>query len=355
MKIAILGDTHWGARKDSPVFYKHYEAFYDGFFQHLEDEGINTVIQVGDTFEARQRTNSLTLQEARRIYFDRAEAKGIYTYITVGNHDIYHRESVTVNTPRLLLSDYECVKVVDKPTTVVLPSCGIGVADKQLDLIPWICEENQVQIVEFIQKSESQYCAGHFEIAGFAMYRGMEANDGLTMDLFSRYDHTWSGHYHSRSTKENITYVGTPYEMTWQDYGDPKGFHVFDTETGKLTFIQNMNPIFIRLIYDEDARSIVAPEGLTDRFVRVVVTNCTNRLALEAYLQSIREQKPYDLKVDEEGFSVTGIEDEDGVVIENTMVVTEKYIDASDTDVDKTALKKFMHELYIEAMNAEEA
>ena len=353
MKIAILGDTHWGARKDSPVFYKHFETFYDGFFQHLEDEGIKVVVQVGDTFEARQRTNSLTLQEARRIYFDRAEGAEITTYITVGNHDIYHRESVLVNTPRLLLSDYRYVEVIDKPTKVMLD--GGAPNPKFIDLIPWICENNEAEIVEFMKTSKADYCAGHFEIAGFAMYRGMEANDGLTMDLFSRYDHTWSGHYHSRSTKENITYVGTPYEMTWQDYGDPKGFHVFNTDTGKLTFIQNMNPIFIRLVYDEETRQLVAPEGLTDRFVRVVVTNCTNRLALEAYLQSIREQKPYDLKVDEEGFSVTGIEDEDGVVIENTMVVTEKYIDASDTDVDKTALKKFMHELYIEAMNAEEA
>lgn len=354
MKFAILGDTHWGARNDSPVFYKHFEKFYDQFFDHLAKEGIKLVIQLGDTFEARKKTNSLTLSEARRIYFDRAQKLGIHTYITVGNHDIYFRESVSVNAPRLTLGEYSTVHVVDKPQLLNL-GYWRGALDGEgpcIDLIPWICQENEAEIVDFIKKSESTLCCGHFEIAGFAMYRGGKENDGLSMDLFDRYDHVWSGHYHTKSRKENITYVGTPYETTWEDFKDPKGYHIYDTETGEITFFENQNKTFFKLTYD-DTETMVVPTGLTDCIVKVVVVNNSSQLALESYLQGIRDQGPHDLNVDEKGLTITDVNDDNGVVIEDTMAVTEKYIDASETKVDKDALKKFMYSLYVEAINME--
>lgn len=351
MKFAILGDTHWGCRKDSPIFYKHFEKFYGTFLNHMESEGIKLVIQLGDTFETRKQTNSLTLSEAKRIYFSPAQKAGIHTYITVGNHDIYHRESVSVNTPKLLLSEYSTVKVIDKPQLLNIGYFRGGLEGGDcIDLIPWICKENEKEIAEYIRNSTAQYCAGHFEIAGFAMYKGMEENAGLDMKMFDRYEHVWSGHYHTKSRKGNILYVATPYEMTWEDADDPKGYHIFDTDTKELVYHQNTEKIFIRLNYD-DSLVMEDPIDLEDKFVRVLVTGNSDPKKLDRFLQKIDLQGVYDKKVSEDMASFSdGVIDTSDMVIENTMSVMDAYIDSVVTDINKDALKKFMHGLYVEAI-----
>ena len=92
---------------------------------------------------------------------------------------------------------------------------------------------------------------GHFEIAGFAMYRGMESHEGLSKDLFKQFDMVFSGHYHHRSNDGHIYYLGNPYELTWQDFNDPRGFHLFDLQTRELEFIGNPYTMFERVEYDD--------------------------------------------------------------------------------------------------------
>ena len=47
MKIALLGDTHFGVRNDARHFHEYYEKFYsEVFFPYLEEHGINTIIQL---------------------------------------------------------------------------------------------------------------------------------------------------------------------------------------------------------------------------------------------------------------------------------------------------------------------
>ena len=49
MKVAIITDTHYGARKNSKLFHDYFEKFYNEiFFPKLEEEGITTVIHMGD-------------------------------------------------------------------------------------------------------------------------------------------------------------------------------------------------------------------------------------------------------------------------------------------------------------------
>ena len=88
---------------------------------------------------------------------------------------------------------------------------------------------------------------GHFEIAGFTMHRGMTSEEGLSRDLFRKFEFTFSGHYHHKSDANDIYYLGNPYQLTWQDYGDPRGFHLFDIDSKELTFIQNQTQCSIVL------------------------------------------------------------------------------------------------------------
>ena len=77
------------------------------------------------------------------------------------------------------------------------------------------------------------------EINGFEMYKGHKAEGSYDKEIFKRFDTVMSGHFHHKSDDGQIYYLGTPYELYWNDFGDPKGFHIFDTETRELERIVN--------------------------------------------------------------------------------------------------------------------
>ena len=70
-------------------------------------------------------------------------------------------------------------------------------------------------------------------------------------ELFRRFDIVMSGHFHHKSDDGQIYYLGTPYEIYWNDYEDPRGFHIFDTETRELERIVNPYRIFEKVYYDD--------------------------------------------------------------------------------------------------------
>lgn len=346
MKIAILGDTHLGARGDLKVFHEYFEKFYSQFFfPTIKDLDVKHIIQLGDLFDRRKYINFFTLSESKRYIFDQLE--GITFNTLVGNHDIYWRESLEVNSPSLVLGEYKNVHIHSKPSTIVIDNTSI-------DIIPWICKENEQEIFDFINKSKSDICVGHFEIAGFSMYRGTEAHNGLNGNLFSKYELVLSGHFHTRSKKENIVYTGVPYEMCWSDYNDPKGFHIFDTETRELTFYQNPYTIFYRIEYD-DTKEILDLDSvdLKDCFVRLVVVNKSDLYKFDAYVNKLYNKGCYEIKIIEDLSEFSeGVVDDD-INLEDTLSVLSNYIDSIETDYDVDKVKTFMKTLYIEAVNTE--
>ena len=72
MKIALLGDPHFGIKNDSEAFLNYYREFYENiFFPTLIERNINSVIIMGDTFDRRKHTNHVTLKSAKDILFDK--------------------------------------------------------------------------------------------------------------------------------------------------------------------------------------------------------------------------------------------------------------------------------------------
>ena len=65
-------------------------------------------------------------------------------------------------------------------------------------------------------------------------------------------DRVFSGHYHHRSSQDNIHYLGNPYEIYWNDVNETRGFHVFDTETLEHTPINNPYRMFYKISYNDD-------------------------------------------------------------------------------------------------------
>ena len=355
-KVAIITDQHFGARNDSIHFLDYYERFYSGtFFPTLEEHGIDTVLILGDTFDRRKYVNFFTLKRAREMFFDKLYAKGIQVHMLAGNHDTYFKNTNDVNSVDLLLQEYSNINVISKPTIIIVKNTNIC-------MVPWICPENYNDCINVMTDTNADICMGHFEIAGFAMYRGMPSQEGLSRELFRKFDFTFSGHYHHRSSADGIHYLGNPYELTWQDYNDTRGFHIFDLNTRDLIFIKNPNVMFHKIVYDDKVESItdITNKDLskyTNTYVKVVVINKTNPYLFDKFMNSLYNVNPIDITIAEDFTDLTeGVEDDMINQAEDTITIINKFVDGiQEEHIDNEKLKTVMRELYVEALNEERA
>lgn len=349
MKIALITDVHWGARNDSTAFIEFYQKFYEHcFFPTLEENGIDTIIMLGDTFDRRKYTNHNTIKAAKEIFFDPLKQKGITSYMIIGNHDTFFKNSNSVNSVELLLAEYDNIVSIPDPTTLTIGGTKIA-------MIPWICADNYAASFKEISDTTADICMGHLEIGGFEMYRGHPSEGGLSPDSFGKFDMVFSGHYHHRSTRGNITYLGTPYELTWQDYNDPKGFHIFDTETRELTFCQNPYTMFVRLEYNDKNQEPIdlAALDLRSTFVKLVVTNKTDFYKFDVFVNTLYNKGCHDVKIIEDMSEFQNGSVDETVDLEDTLSILSNYIDSVNTDIDKENIKTFMKSLFVEAINCE--
>lgn len=352
MKVAILGDTHFGARNDSPHFARFFERFYrDIFFPYLEKENIIHVVQLGDVFDRRKYINFQTLETAKKVFFEQLN-RDYTSWLLVGNHDVYYKNTNDVNSLKLLLGEYHNINVVNEP-------CEVEFEDTSFMMIPWICDENRQQIMTAVSQSRSQVLCGHLELQGFEMYKGQIIDHGMDPSVFKRFELVVSGHYHHKSQGRNVVYTGTPYEMTWSDYSDIKGFHVFDTDTRELTFISNPFILFHKIHYDDLDKGTMYIDGfdiqdLEGCFVKLIVRNKTNPFMFDTFVDRLEKVGVVDLQVVEDHFHMD-LEADDDIVneAEDTMTIFKKYIDTTEMSVDKTKLNTLLRDLYEEALNLE--
>lgn len=358
MKVALITDQHFGARSDSIHFLDFYEKFYnDTFFPVLVNNNIDTIIILGDTFDRRKYINFYSYKRAREMFFDRLFHMNIKVFMLAGNHDTYFKNTNEVNSISLLLQEYTNITVIDKPDTYYL---GDGdLKPPMICMLPWICLENYDESMEVIKKTQAKLCMGHLEIDGFTMHRGMVSEGGLKREIFSKFDMVFSGHYHHRSSADNINYLGNPYELTWQDYADTRGFHLFDTDTYDLEFIPNPNIMFHRIIYDDKKESIteITSKDLnkyTNTYVKVVVINKTNPFLFDKFMENIYNVNPIDVTIVEDHTDLTeGVEDDTIDQAQDTMTIIEHFVDSiKEEHIDNDKLKTVMKELYVEALNS---
>ena len=178
-------------------------------------------------------------------------------------------------------------------------------------------------------------------------------DNGLDPSAFQKFDLVYSGHYHTRSNDGKIFYLGNPYQMFWNDVDDKRGFHIFDTETNELEFIENPYTIFERIYYEDNNHRTFNPTYLKDKFVKIIVRKKSSQLDFEKFIDKIDKAGCVDLKVienfaiNDEEVSLSSDECED------TLTYLNKYIDDSDFDLDKDIVKKIMRDVYQEACELE--
>lgn len=352
MKIAILGDTHFGVRSDKPAFHKYFRRFYqECFFPYLWDHNITNVIQTGDLFDRRKFVNYNTLYQSKRYFFNEFGKGKLHLDVYPGNHDIYYKQSLKVNSLQGNLRSYVnsgAVTIYMQPTTVQYDDCAI-------DLIPWICDENREHVFDFISKTKSSVCIGHFELTGFESDKGHVCASGMDRSILKRYEIAMSGHFHHRSTDGQIFYVGAPCEHTWIDYDDPKGFHIFDTTNRELEFVRNPFSIHQKIKYDDSDLSLQQIEALdfskqiADCIVKIVVVEKKNPVLFDAYMDRIYAASPLEVTIVENFVQAPNALDINQS--DDTMTLIYKTVDTLDLSdgTDREIVKAYLKGIHEEA------
>lgn len=341
-KVAIITDTHYGARKGSKLFHDYFEKFYnDIFFPNLDEHGIDTVIHMGDAFDSRKGIDFKALDWAKRVVFEPLKQRGITMHLMVGNHDAYYKNTNSINAVELLLQEYDNVITYSKAQEVEIG--GLGVL-----FIPWINDENSEDTFKLIKNSNLQCAMGHLELSGFRAHRGCIMENGIDSQLFENYKVVFSGHYHTRSSDGKIFYLGNPYEMFWNDVNDTRGFHFFDTETLEHTPIDNPYQLFHNLYYEDTDHQMFDVTPYENKIVKVIVKKKSDSKKFEKYIDKLYSVGVADLKI-VENFQLTESEDFEVEESEDTLSILDRYIGESETDLNKERIQNVMRSIYQEA------
>ena len=351
MKIALLNDTHFGARNDNPAFVKYFNRFYDEiFFPYIIQNDIKTLIHLGDVVDRRKFINFNTAHNFQENFWKRLWDLKIDTHIILGNHDTYYKNTNKVNFTHLIKTFDGANEpwIYEKPATVNFDGLDIL-------LLPWICPETEEESIYEIDNSHAEVAMGHLEIKGFEMHKGHFQEVGLEMDQFKRFDKVLSGHYHRKSDNGTIYYLGTQYEITWSDYQCPKGFHIFDTDTRELTRVPNPLIMFKKIIYNDTKQSYTNMDiqEYKDCHIKVIVEEKTDAVQFGEFIDRLHNEiNTHEVNVIEDSYNINATADiniaDQG---EDTLTFLHNYINSLDTELDKGKMNSIMKDLYQEVQD----
>mgnify|MGYP000120786800 CR=1 FL=1 len=354
MKIVLLNDTHFGARNDSLIFDDYFHKFYDKiFFPYIKEHNIKTLIHLGDVVDRRKYINYRIAHNFRHKFLQRLWDEKIDTHIIVGNHDIYFRNTNKINAVQELCTTpdglhepwiYEEPKVVDFDGLKIL-------------MLPWINPENEEHSLKTLETAHADILIAHLDLNGYQMTNGVFQTHGYDRSIVSRFEKVITGHFHKKSDDGQVFYLGCQSEMTWSDYDNQKGFHIFDTATRELERIVNPYTIYKKIYYDDTENDYTKHDvsQYKEHYVKLIVVNKKDLYKFDMFVDRLLMADAFDVKIIEDFSELDASNVSDDIVenTEDTMTLLEKYINELDVTLDKNRLKNTMKALYNEAQDLE--
>lgn len=255
-KILLCGDQHIHPHSGRLSKMEECLKTLRWIYSVAEEMGVRCVISLGDLFHDRERINTLAYHRTYDVILQ-ARDRGITTYLLLGNHDLYLRESFSVHSLRALEGVAE---VISEPKK-------IRVEGLDIDFLPFVFE-NKVSLEKYFPPGKrSGVLCSHLAVLGGSLNklwgtryleegRPQEEDSQLDPEAFEGYTRVFLGHFHSRSRfgpGGKIQYVGSPMQLNFGDAMDPRGVEILDPQTMETKFVENtFSPRYFILPYDED-------------------------------------------------------------------------------------------------------
>jgi DNA repair exonuclease SbcCD nuclease subunit len=238
MKIVLVSDIHLGVKGNSETFLNNTKKFFlEQVSDVIEKNNAEMLWVLGDLFDKPDSLNVLVKNVALEIFSTIIERfPSLKIKLLVGNHDIYYKTTLEVNSMNMFARFHDNLEVIKTVKGFNLDGCTTLA-------VPWLIQDsnNYKKFYGYLESGKNiDLCLGHFAINGFEIIKGTIEERGISQETFKPFGQVFSGHFHLRRQYGNIQYLGAPYEITWNDFGDPKGITVYDTKTKQIDFVENM-------------------------------------------------------------------------------------------------------------------
>lgn len=224
-KSGLWTDIHYGKKNNSETHNQDCLRFTEFFCNKIkEDKEIDHLIFLGDWYDHRNAINIATYNYSYDS-MKMVEDLGLPVFWVVGNHDLYTKNNREIHSlPHI--GQFKQFYLIEEPTRI----------NKDILCLPYIFEEEYKTYLKEINESKVIY--GHLELKGFVLTgTSVVMEHGPDHTLFFGPKRIFTGHFHKRQTKDNVTYIGNTFPFDFSDANDTdRGFATYEYKTDKLTF-----------------------------------------------------------------------------------------------------------------------
>jgi DNA repair exonuclease SbcCD nuclease subunit len=309
----------------------------------LKSEGIKTILHLGDVFDKRKNINFQTLRDWKLGFFDKLLDEGITMHIIPGNHDVFYRNTNEINAFEVL-KEYPNIHIHHEIKDIEIDGVTVCVC-------PWIPTGTEQDAINRLKASRAPLCFGHFELMGFEVAGGHIQTHGMSTDMLAGFVHVYTGHYHKKSTRGNITYLGAPYKMNWDDHKNPfQGFHIIELTHNQIVPYPNTDSIFEDFTYATEIGKTIDFEKYRDKYVKVYIEEKDDILAFDLFHKRLTDVNPLELSYVDLTIKQT-IEESKLDLTQSTLEIIQSYI--NDLQIENPSdIMNLMSILYTEAMTS---
>lgn len=332
-KAALFTDFHIGAKNNSLTHLQDCHDYIDWFINNIKkDNNIDHIIFLGDWHDKRDSISILTINHSYEC-LKKLNNVGLKIYFMVGNHDIFSRHNSDLHS-LVFFQEFENIQLIENITIIKETEIPILIS-------PYLFPEQYINILKY---QETKIAFLHPDFNGFVITGDTKIMEhGQNPDDYKMFDRIFCGHYHKRSNKGNISYIGNCFPHNYSDANDvERGFATYEYSTDKIEFHNWIDaPTYVKCNLStllENHKTMLRPKASV---------KCLDdeHITIEESIK-IREKfiKKYNLReffLEEETDSVSSDEDIslDGFELESTDVIVKELlrtkIDSDTLDSDK--------------------
>lgn len=247
-RILFISDIHLGVRNASFEWIDNMTDYFDNFFIPLMKKYKTAgdkiaVVIAGDFFDNRQHID-INIMNVGASIMEKLSAEA-EIFVSIGNHDIYKKKDTTITSLRVFKS-FKNVELIEELTTLEIKN-GI-----KFLIVPWVGDGKKETEILAKYSQEVNYAILHSDISGLKYDNGRQIINGV--NLAGIKIKIYSGHIHKRQELDDVTYIGSPYQLKRSDIGNTKGIYSIKVdETGPIeNFVENdYSPKFLKIQLDE--------------------------------------------------------------------------------------------------------
>jgi len=288
---------------------------------------------LGDLFD-RSKVDPITLKETVRCVINLP----VKTYILPGNHD-----ATTTDGGRYIVEVFGELNN-EKITLIGEDSSPIRVGSDRFFSVSYrsiVDTEKAIKKLK-LKKSKKNILLLHCPIIG-AEYGGYVCNDGVNSKLFDRFDFVLSGHFHFKQKFcDNGIYLGIPFRTNFGESDYPTGIWNIDFFNNKFEYININCANFHTIMFGEPIKENIKKGD----YVRINV-KCKNSDFVIKELEIKKQVSDFiekGIRAEYKHLPVSEIDNRFDIDLNkkiNYDEVVEKYVEKTETDLNKESLVNF--------------